>query len=483
MDEDDPRAPVDRPVPDPDDIVGQTIDGRYQVLSRIGAGGMGFVFEARHAQLGQTLVLKTLRPELLSSATITERFVREAQSATRIRHPHVIDVKDFGVHPRFGAYYVMERLDGRDLQALTEAEGPVPAARAIRILTQVAGALGAAHRVGVIHRDLKPANVFLVAQGAEPDFVKVLDFGLAKVMGANRRLTETGQVLGTPRYMAPEQCAGERVDARADVYSAGMLLWQLLTGQEPYAEMGTYEILGQKMFEEMRAPSALEPPVRVPSRVEALLMRCLSKDPAARPADGAALHAELEHLARDPRDAPPTPPGGSVAPPSAPSPPVPSPSAPPPRASSAPPPPPRSRGLIAGATSIALVLAAAGVALYLALRPAPDRSPPPTPPTVGPAARLASPSPPDPRPADPPPADPPAAPRPAPAVIAVRSDPPGAEVRTGDRVLGVTPLDIRVPGDVPEGATVRIALEGYAPREITILRGVPSAHVQLHPAH
>ncbi|MGE3636034.1 MAG: serine/threonine-protein kinase, partial [Sandaracinaceae bacterium] len=177
---------------DDDDIIGKIIDGRYQVESLIGAGGMGFVYMTMHVQLGQRYVLKTLRPELMSSESSRERFLREARSTSMIRHPHVVDVKDFGVHPTFGAYYVMERLEGRDLEQIMREGKRIEPRRAVRIARQVASALGEAHAQGIIHRDLKPANVFLLEPSGDPDHVKVLDFGLARVMDANRRLTETG---------------------------------------------------------------------------------------------------------------------------------------------------------------------------------------------------------------------------------------------------------------------------------------------------
>ncbi|MCA9604520.1 MAG: serine/threonine protein kinase, partial [Myxococcales bacterium] len=186
-----------------DDILGETLDGRYEVLSRLGSGGMGFVWEARDLLMqGRSVVLKTLRPELVNNEKTAERFSREAMASAAIDHENVIVVLGHGVTANFGAYYVMERLVGRDLAAEIAAEGgPLSAARTIDIATQVASALGAAHARGIIHRDLKPENIYL-AQRGERQIVKVLDFGLARLLDAGNKLTETGAVIGTPRYMA-----------------------------------------------------------------------------------------------------------------------------------------------------------------------------------------------------------------------------------------------------------------------------------------
>lgn len=477
-----------------DEILGEVLAGKYEVVSRLGAGGMGYVFEARYIQLEQDVVLKTLRPELMSSGSVTERFIREAQAASRIRHPHVISVQDFGVHPRFGAFYVMEKLDGRDLENLVRSEGALAVERAIHILRQVASGLAAAHAVNIIHRDLKPANVFLIHQGYDADFVKVLDFGLARVMDANRKLTETGQVIGTPRYMAPEQCAGKKVDARADVFSAALMFWEMLTGVQPFSGLGTYEILGKKMFEDMISPRQLDPPVMLPAAVERLLMACLSKDPAWRPADGAALEQALVELAGQDLSVPeimtPAPPPPAAAAP-APSAPAHSASAHPAHAHAQPAPAPsasahsasahsasahsapvhaapaRSRSrvwLLVAAIVVAVLGAGSGVALRLWLTsdPAPE-----APSQNQPAPEQVT--------AEPDPT------RPATMIVTVRSDPPGATVLVGADPLGTTPLDVRVPDDIADGQTVRIRLEGYQERDITIVHGVPDAHVQLHP--
>lgn len=283
-----------------DAILGETIDGRYEVLSRLGQGGMGFVFEAKDLALGgQSVVLKTLRPQLVKDERSAQRFTREAMASARIDHPHVIKVTGYGVNEDHGAYYVMERLVGMDLGAvLNNATAPLSAQRTLHIAKQVASALAAAHRQGIVHRDLKPENIFLTTKDGDEDYVKVLDFGLARLLDATK-LTETGAVIGTPRYMSPEQCRGQPVDPRADLYSLGAVMMEMLTGIQPYTGIGTFELLGKKMFEDVVAPSALEPPVHIDPRLEAFLMRLLSREPEPRPVDGGQLLEIVERLERD----------------------------------------------------------------------------------------------------------------------------------------------------------------------------------------
>ncbi|MBX3272089.1 MAG: serine/threonine protein kinase [Sandaracinaceae bacterium] len=452
-----------------DAILGQVIDGRYEVISRLGQGGMGFVWEARDlVRDGLPVVLKTLRPELVDNEKTAERFTREAMASATMDHENVIRVLGHGVTRDYGAYYVMERLVGADLGRAMEAlGGPLSVARTFEIATQVAAALGAAHARGIVHRDLKPENVFLADRGGR-EVVKVLDFGLARLLDSGDKLTETGAVIGTPRYMAPEQCQGEKADPRADVYSLGLVMHEMLTGQQPYRALGTYEILGKKMFEDMPAPSALERPVVLDARLEAFVMRCLARNPADRPADGARMLEELVALREAVLSAPTTvassPPPRITAPPTLPSrPPMTSPVATP----ASRPPARRSRaGLFAALAAVAVLLALGGlgVGAYLLFgRPRVEPIPPPAPALAAPAPVA-------------PPAPAPAGPR-----IEVTSEPAGAEVRTSDgRVLGVTPLPLRIGEDVADGASVEILLTGYAPRTIAVWADVPTAHVTLH---
>jgi len=443
-----------------DDILGETIDGRYEIISRLGAGGMGFVYEARDVVLdGRVVVLKTLRPELVNNETTAERFTREAMAQAAIDHPNVIRVIRHGVTQEYGAYYVMERLIGQDLGARLTSRGPLSVSQTLRIVADVAAALGAAHARGIIHRDLKPENIFLVDEGDGADHVKVLDFGLARLLDAGNKLTETGAVIGTPRYMAPEQTAGEKAAPSADVYSMGLVMHEMLTGIQPYAGLGTYEILGKKMFEDYGPPSALDPPVDIDPRVEAFLMRCLAREPSERPGDGDALAKEVARLREALQRPSDRPPAASSAPP-----PV---SAPPGVSVTA---PPKARGvpwLWIGALFAALVTGAIVLIAILwgALEPRAvplDATPTPT--------RTPTPDP-----------DPTPTPDPAPETVIVDSEPAGAEVRARGRAVGVTPATLRVPDDVGDGAEVELVLEGYQPRRIHVSSDVPHTHVMLHP--
>ncbi|MBW2464204.1 MAG: serine/threonine protein kinase, partial [Deltaproteobacteria bacterium] len=221
-------------VEEQDPLLGRVIDGRYRIEKQIGEGGMGVVYLATHTVLGKKLALKILRGEMARDEETVKRFMQEAQAATSIGQQNIIDISDFGQLPDGTTYFVMEHLDGMPLTQLIRDGGSLPMADAIRIVRQIAAALGAAHQVGVVHRDLKPDNVFLIKRGGDPYFVKVLDFGIAKVGGASSKLTKTGMVFGTPHYMAPEQAAGQAVDRRTDVYALGVMMYEMFTGKVPF---------------------------------------------------------------------------------------------------------------------------------------------------------------------------------------------------------------------------------------------------------
>jgi serine/threonine-protein kinase len=263
-----------------DPLVGQTIDGRYRIEGVLGEGGMGLVYRAKHIVLGKPLAIKVLRPDVSRDEEIITRFRQEAQSASSIGNQHIIDISDFGTLPDGATYFVMEFLDGCDLTTVVETQQPVAAARVVHIAKQLCTALGAAHEIGIVHRDLKPDNIYLIKRGGDPDFVKVLDFGIAKVGGSSSKLTRAGQVFGTPHYMSPEQCSGSGVDHRTDIYAIGVILYEMVTGTVPFDADNLMGILTKHLYEEPQAPSTLR--ADIPPELEQVILRCMSKSTEQR---------------------------------------------------------------------------------------------------------------------------------------------------------------------------------------------------------
>jgi hypothetical protein len=280
-----------------DPLIGATLDGRYKIEKVLGEGGMGIVYKAVHTTLGKPLAIKVLRPEVSKNEEIVQRFRQEAQSASQIGNPHIIDISDFGTLGDGSTYFVMEFLTGKSL-TLAQSEGKFSLARTIHVIRQLAGALGAAHEIGIVHRDLKPDNVQLVERGGQKDFVKVLDFGIAKVGGSTSKLTQAGQVFGTPHYMSPEQCAGTNVDQRTDIYAVGVMLYELACGKVPFDADNLMGILTKHLYENPIAPHELAPPVDVSPALEAIILKCLQKKPEVRYQTMAELAADLDSLER-----------------------------------------------------------------------------------------------------------------------------------------------------------------------------------------
>ena len=282
----------------PDGIVGTYIDGKYLIKRLIGEGGMGLVYEAEHVEIGRRVAVKVLHAMYTRQTEVVARFRSEARAATRIGHPHIIDVFDSGTTVEGAVYFVMEYLQGRDLSQLVEDEGPLPAQRAIAIAREICQALMAAHKAGILHRDLKPENVFLIEREGRKDFVKVLDFGIAKTMEAVTervgRLTNPGVAMGTPEYMAPEQAAGLQIDARADVYAVGAILYEMMSGRPPHEGAHIMEVLTRKATVAPTPLAVLRPDV--PRDLESLVMRTLAISPDLRPQSMQAMATELGKL-------------------------------------------------------------------------------------------------------------------------------------------------------------------------------------------
>jgi serine/threonine-protein kinase len=282
--------------PSADPLLGAIVDKRYEVVEVLGEGGMGTVYRVRHAALGREFALKALRRELATDRDLSARFIQEARAAAAVSHPSVVQIIDFGTLPTGQAYFVMELLHGQPLSWLLHTGGPLPAGRALRMLRQIAEALGAAHDAGIVHRDLKPDNIQVAEAIGDRDVVKVLDFGLAKVVGASR-LTRAGTVFGTPHYMSPEQAAGENVDHRADIYSLGVVMYEMFTGCVPFEADSYMGVLTQHMYVAPVPPSQLLGNSETLGALEAIVLRCLEKRPENRFASMAELLDALENIA------------------------------------------------------------------------------------------------------------------------------------------------------------------------------------------
>jgi serine/threonine-protein kinase len=279
-----------------DSLIGAQIDGRYEVTEVLGEGGMGIVYRVRHRILERLFALKVLRADLARERDLGERFVREAKAAASISHPSVVQITDFGELPSGQPYFVMELLTGESLSSILRKGGPLPAARAVRLLEQMISALGAAHASGVVHRDLKPDNV-LVCPTTGGETVKILDFGLAKVAGQSR-LTKAGVVFGTPHYMSPEQASGGHVDERTDLYALGVVMYEMFTGRVPF-EADTYMgVLTKHLYVAPTPPSVHLGGLAELGALELVVLRCLEKKPERRYASMPDLGAELQRVAK-----------------------------------------------------------------------------------------------------------------------------------------------------------------------------------------
>jgi Protein kinase domain len=303
-----------------DSLIGQTLDSRYQVEARIGRGGMGDVYLARHLLLGSKVALKVLAGERAGDPNAARRFVREARSAFRVDHPHCVRVIDLGASGP-ALYIAMEYLDGRTVGDELRADGPIASGRAAHVGGQVAAALTHAHGLGLVHRDLKPENIMLLRRGQDPDFVKVLDFGLARIFDEQGDLAGTaismspmttdGLVFGTPEYMSPEQACGGKVGPPSDVYALGAVLYEMVTGSVPFSGQTFTDILSRHVRETPVPPVARCPQLGIAPALDRLILECMEKEPARRPPGAGVVAERLAALASElgrgaPRVAPET---------------------------------------------------------------------------------------------------------------------------------------------------------------------------------
>jgi serine/threonine-protein kinase len=271
--------------------IGDVVAGKYRLLDIIGEGGMGVVYLAEHNLIEKRVALKVLRSEYSSKPEVVSRFQQEAISASRIKHPNVLDVFDFGKLEDGSFFLAMEYLQGRDLAGELSENTTVAAERAVRIALQMTRALAAAHARGVVHRDLKPENVFLHQTEEGDEVVKIVDFGIAQLKGKEdtengterrRRLTRTGMIFGTPEYMSPEQAAGLSVDLRADIYATGVMLYEMFSGAVPFTGSSFMAVLSAHLTQPIPPMRTYSPELDISAELEAAVMRALEKDPDAR---------------------------------------------------------------------------------------------------------------------------------------------------------------------------------------------------------
>jgi serine/threonine-protein kinase len=277
--------------------------GSYRLGEVIGEGGMGAVYLAEHIKLGRKVALKTLHPQYAQSPDVVRRFFAEARAVNKIFHEHIVEITDFVENERGVNYYIMEYLKGLPLADLVEREGALPLSRSIGIAVQVCSALSAVHQAGIVHRDLKPDNIFLTERSGQRDFVKLLDFGIAKLFDTdgqtvNLHTTAAGMIMGTPEYMSPEQARGKSVDYRTDIYSLGVILYELATGVKPFIAETFGEMVVKLSTEDPTEPNKV-PHIfqQIPRDLEELILQCLEKEPQKRPPSTKEIEDRLRAIA------------------------------------------------------------------------------------------------------------------------------------------------------------------------------------------
>jgi len=284
----------------PDPFVGRVLDGRYEIVERLGEGGVGLVYRAKDAKVGRQVAIKVLQQHAADVPEWRQRFEREAKVLYALDHPNIVKVTDSGIDNGL-PYLVMELLQGKTLADLID-EGPLPAPRALDIARQLLRGLAFAHERGIVHRDLKPANAFLQALPDQADHVTLLDFGMAKFLeGSSSRslvdnLTQTGTIFGTPSYMSPEQGRAEPVDARSDVYAAGAILFELLTGRTPFAGESLHDKMRAHLVEPIPSLADARPDLSIAASLQPVVDRAMAKKAASRFPDAASMLAAVEAI-------------------------------------------------------------------------------------------------------------------------------------------------------------------------------------------
>ena len=451
-----------------DPYVGTTIADRYRVLSKLGEGGMGVVYLAEHVFIEKKVALKVLSEDFARKADLVARFMQEAKAASKIGHENIVDITDFGETASGSVFFAMEFLDGMDLAGHIKSGGAMPFTRAKHIMNQICRALGAAHAKGIIHRDMKPENVYLVTREGRGDFVKVLDFGIAKMSALDEggsRLTRTGMIFGTPEYMSPEQARGDKPDHRVDIYAAGCILYEMLTGDVPFHAETFMGVLTKHMFENPEPPSQRNPGANIPPDVEEVCLKALAKDRDQRYQTMKELALALEACAggdlsqawgnepsgpglREPSQAfrtPGTATRGAVGAQAA-------------RATSADVEAPKKRtGLVVG--GIAALLLAGGGAAVVMTQKKPEA---PKPLLTAPVVAAPKPAPPvePPKPVGPP--------KPSTYTMSINTQPAGAEVFNGAERLGTTPCNVVLPAS-KTAVDLMLKKKGYKEQTLKVV--------------
>jgi serine/threonine-protein kinase len=267
-------------------MTGAILADRYRVGRLIGEGGMGYVYEAVHLAIEKRFAIKVLAEEMCSHPSHVERFLREARTTSKLDHENIVDISDCGPTGTGSVFFVMEYLDGEDLGTLIDREAPLSWERARHLILQLCDALTSAHAQGVVHRDIKPQNCFRTTRRRDPDFLKVLDFGIAKLLGeehaSGRKLTRTGQIFGTPEYMSPEQIRGMPADPRMDVYAAGVIMYELLVGKTPFVGEAPLEVLAKHIHDPVPAIAGARVEAGLAAQIDAVIARALAKDASLR---------------------------------------------------------------------------------------------------------------------------------------------------------------------------------------------------------
>lgn len=282
-----------------DPLIGKVVGKSYKILEYIGEGGFGVVYKVLHIRLETVFALKLLFPREVSDFTMIKRFEREAKTTSKIGHPNIVFITDFGFEKDVGYYFVMEFLEGETLKERLKRRGAMSPVDALHIGIQIASALSATHKLGIIHRDLKPANIFLVNKGEYRDFVKILDFGVAGLMdqmAIGEKLSTGGILIGTPSYVSPEQIKGKSIDHRTDIYSFGIILYEIITGDVPFKGTNSYSIMKKHVSEKPISPSKLKSDLKIPVQFENIILKSIAKRPSQRFQSAEEMLIEMQNL-------------------------------------------------------------------------------------------------------------------------------------------------------------------------------------------